>query len=471
MKVAVVEARPEAKMAISNLKSKTFEVRQEVVRDTTVARPDQVVARSAVRNLTGSLAKDGTLDWDVPEGDWTIVRIGYKCNGRRNHPASDHGVGLEVDKLSASAMDYHFEQYVARLCRTLGPLAGKVKHGFNNILVDSYEVGCQNWTQGLEREFAKRRGYGMTPYYPVMAGVVVGSVRDSERFLYDFRKTVSELFCENFAGRLAARCHERGMKLILEPYGNCPCDDLDFGKYADVPQCEFWSWFEKKGDFCTDVGNARVPAYLAHYWGRKHVGAEAFTADGGMGGRWRTTPFRIKSQGDRAFAEGVPLIERCITVDGDCIAEPANFLAPVGTTVSHLINCAGGLCRKPKKIVMGAPLTGHAAWDAETPVTKNTRAVVVLSDFFDRESKDPAVCLRCGRCIDACPMGLMPVKIMEAYRRMDTKACEALGADACMECGCCTYVCPGGVPVAQTVSAARAKVSEKRRKAAEADVK
>ena len=172
-----------------------------------------------------------------------------------------------------------------------------------------------------------------------------------------------------------------------------------------------------------------------------------------------------------AFSKGLPLCERGITVDGDCIAEPANFLVPVGTTVSHLINCAGGLCRKPKKIVMGAPLTGHAAWDAETPVTKNTRAVVVLSDFFDRESKDPAVCLRCGRCIDACPMGLMPVKIMEAYRRMDTKACEALGADACMECGCCTYVCPGGVPVAQTVSAARAKVSEKRRKAAEADVK
>lgn len=166
-----------------------------------------------------------------------------------------------------------------------------------------------------------------------------------------------------------------------------------------------------------------------------------------------------------AFAKGMPLCERVVTVDGDCIAEPANFLVPIGTPASHLINFAGGLCRKPKKIVFGAPMTGRAGWDAASPVTKSTKAILVLSDFFDRESKGEAVCLHCGRCVDACPMGLMPVKIAEASQRRNVTLAEKLSADSCIECGCCSYVCPGGLPVTQLVSVMRTAVTEKRRKA------
>ena len=277
---------------ISRLQEKTLDRRGEPQADTIEFAADRIVRPDQVKDVS-RLVRDGVLRWDAPQGSWRIVRLGYYANGRKNHPASVGGEGLEVDKLSAAALDFHFDNYVAKV------------NGFASVLVDSYEAGTQNWTDGLEREFAKRRGYEMTPYYPVLAGVVVGSVGASERFLRDFRKTVSELFCQNFAGRLAERCHEKGMKLILEPYGNCPCDDLDYGRYADIPQCEFWSWFEKEGDFCTDVGNARVVAYLAHYWGRRYVGAEAFTSFHGAGGRWLTTPFKIKAQGDRAFAEGV----------------------------------------------------------------------------------------------------------------------------------------------------------------------
>ncbi|MBR4257544.1 MAG: hypothetical protein IKQ17_00780, partial [Kiritimatiellae bacterium] len=259
---------------------------------------DQIV------DLTERMTKDETLAWDVPNGEWTILRVGFVCNGRRNHPASKFGGGLEVDKLSASAMDYHFSQYVARLCDYLGPLAGAVESGFNNILVDSYEVGSQNWTQGMEKIFESRMGYSPLPYLPVFAGRVVGSVDESERFLEDFRRVVADLFAENYAGRLAELCHSRGLALSLEPYGNCPADNLQYGQDVDIPMGEFWSC-ATFGDHFVYCGNARFPAYLAHVWGRRYAAAESFTANPAKGGRWLTTPFSIKAQGDIVYCNGV----------------------------------------------------------------------------------------------------------------------------------------------------------------------
>ena len=302
--VAVKMARPEAKMSLENLKSKTFEVRQETAMDKTVATPDQVVGKASVVDLTAKTGADGALAWDVPEGEWTVLRVGFVCNGRKNHPASDHGVGLEVDKLSAAAMDYHFEQYVARLCRTLGPLAGKVKHGFNNILVDSYEVGSQNWTKGLEHEFRRRRGYDMTPYLPVFAGRVVGGVEESERFLEDYRRVVADMFAENYAGALAAKCRQYGLLCSVEPYGNCPADNLQYGQYVDIPMGEFWS--NASNPYSPRDGNSKFVSYIAHVWGKRICGTESFTASPGpCSGRWMTTPFGIKAQGDLAYSDGV----------------------------------------------------------------------------------------------------------------------------------------------------------------------
>jgi len=300
----VAELKPEAKLRISDIGPKTFAIRSRVKRDEAVAAEGQIVHRDRTVDLTSRLAADGTLAWDVPEGDWTILRIGYVCNGRCNHPASDHGRGLEVDKLSASAMDYHFDQYVTRLCKHLGPLAGNVESGFNNILVDSYEVGSQNWTQGLDRTFERRMGYSLKPYLPVFTGRVVGSIEESERFLEDFRRVVADLFAENYAGRLAELCHRHGLMLSVEPYGNSPSDNLQYGQNVDIPMGEFWS-SAALGDHRVDTGNAKFPSYLAHVWGRRYAATESFTADPGIGGRWQTTPFTIKAQGDRVFAQGI----------------------------------------------------------------------------------------------------------------------------------------------------------------------
>ena len=301
-KTTVASVRVGRAKSLSNLCDKTFAKRMTVTADPDTAAPDQVVAKDAVRVL--AMADDGTIDWDVPAGEWRVIRLGFAANGKKNHPASDFGGGFEVDKLSPKAMDYHFEQYVARLVRRLGPLAGDVASGLAGILVDSYEIGSQNWTAGFEREFAKRRGYDITPYLPVLAGVVVGSVDESERFLEDFRRTVADLFVAGYSEALAKKCHQYGLKLWLEPYGNCPCDDLEYGDPVDLPMSEFWSKTNGDGRY-TDTGNSRIPAYLAHVWGRRYAGAEAFTASPPSGGRWTTTPFSIKAQGDRAFANGI----------------------------------------------------------------------------------------------------------------------------------------------------------------------
>ena len=302
--IKIEEARPEAKMRIPDVVAKTFGSRSDIIMSAVPTTPDQVVRRNDVVDLTSRMAPNGTLKWDVPKGDWTIVRIAHVCNGRRNHPASDHGVGLEVDKLSASAMDYHFDQYVTRLCKHLGPLAGAVESGFNNILVDSYEVGSQNWTQGMEKEFERRMGYSPIKYLPVFTGRVVGSMDESERFLEDFRRVVADLFAENYSGRLAELCHKHGLMLSLEPYGNCPADNLQYGQDVDIPMGEFWS-NAKGGDHCMGAGNARFAAYLAHVWGRRYAATESFTAAPSSGGRWLTTPFSIKAQGDGAYCDGV----------------------------------------------------------------------------------------------------------------------------------------------------------------------
>ena len=108
-------------------------------------------------------------------------------------------------------------------------------------------------------------------------------------------------------------------------------------------------------------------------------------------------------------------------------------------------------------------MMGQAQWDPATPVTKMTSAVLVLSDYFDFESKLPPVCIRCGRCVRACPMRLMPLKIASAIEAGKTTEAAALGAADCIECGTCSYICPGGVPVTQMVVRAKAAVLEQRR--------
>lgn len=278
-------------------------------RDTKEFPPAMVIAKDKIIDVTDKMAKDGTLTWDVPAGKWTIFRLGYICNGRRNRLPSKDGDGLEVDKFSAAAFDRHFDAYMGRLCRELGMRAGDAHEtGLTNIHVDSWEVGCQNWTHGLEKTFEKRMGYSLIPYLPVLAGRVVGSVDESERFCEDFRRLLADLLAENYARRFAERCHAFGLAMTAEPYGPSNADDFQYGEVVDIPMSCFWvDGTCGPGKFpCMD--NSHYAASLAHVWGRRYAADEAFTSGPPNGGRWLETPFSIKWQNDRAFAKGCNMI-------------------------------------------------------------------------------------------------------------------------------------------------------------------
>ena len=313
---------------LTDLKSKIGADRQMFRRDTKEFAPEQTVAKDRIVDLTEKMSPDGKLEWDVPAGNWTILRIGYACNGRRNHPASNGGCGLEVDKLSAAAMDVHFEGLIGPLCRHLGVSAATDNSvGFTAAHIDSYEVGCQNWTQGLDKTFEKRMGYSIRPYLPVFAGHIVGSVKESESFLEDFRRLLADLFAENYAGRFTELCHKYGLRSSLEPYGNSNADNLQYGESIDAPMTEFWSSVKHGDHHVGGTGNT-IAACLAHVWGRRYAGAEAFTAAPQNGGCWLTTPFSIKAQGDRVFATGV---NRIVYHRYACQPWPGNKYLPAMT--------------------------------------------------------------------------------------------------------------------------------------------
>lgn len=249
-----------------------------------------VVSPSSVVQLR---AADGKVEWDVPAGDWTILRIGHTPTGAVNAPAPASGRGPEVDKMSREAFDAFWAGGMAPLIKELGPLAGKT---LNNCLVDSYEVGCQNWTPRFREEFTRRRGYDPLPLLPVMTGRVIGSGEESERFLWDLRRTIGDLFAENYFSYFAETCRKNGLLSSVEPYDG-PFEGEQVGKDADIVMGEFWS----NGGMSS---SCKLAAGVAHTYGKKFVGAEAFTAFPEVG-KWTNTPASLKAVGDLMYTTGI----------------------------------------------------------------------------------------------------------------------------------------------------------------------
>ena len=165
----------------------------------------------------------------------------------------------------------------------------------------------------------------------------------------------------------------------------------------------------------------------------------------------------------RYFSTGIPLVERVVTVTGMVIREPGNLVVPLGTSFSHAVEACGGFTEPPAKVLMGGPMMGLAQHTLEVPVVKGTSGILALSR---REAgyAVPAepVCIRCGRCVDACPMGLVPTYLATYAHNENWDALERLNIDDCFECGCCAYACPTKNPLVQLIKTGKAERSRRK---------
>ena len=161
----------------------------------------------------------------------------------------------------------------------------------------------------------------------------------------------------------------------------------------------------------------------------------------------------------RYLKTGKPLVSRSLTVDGSAIAEPKNIRVPIGTEISKIIEFCGGFKADPYKVISGGPMMGMALSDIDVPLLKNNNAVLAFAADSIRV-KPTRACIRCGRCVDACPMNLMPTKIETRAHLKDAEGLVAANAMTCMECGSCAYACPSGRPLVQYMRLAKAVIRE-----------
>jgi hypothetical protein len=249
-------------------------------------KSDQVI------DLTGRLAADGSLEWNAPAGRWTILRFGHTTSARKNHPSPPEGEGLEVDKFDGDAVARHFEGALGRVIREAGPDSARALAG---VLSDSWEAGPQTWTGKLQDTFAQKRGYTMRRFLPALTGRIIDSPRQTEVFLADYRRTLGELYADNYYATLQRMCARHGMRYFAEAYGGV-IDEARALEHVDVPMVEFWTFGLYKGfDYATSV---------AHLTGARVIGAEAFTGRPPRA-RWSEHPFALKALGDAAYAEGI----------------------------------------------------------------------------------------------------------------------------------------------------------------------
>lgn len=159
----------------------------------------------------------------------------------------------------------------------------------------------------------------------------------------------------------------------------------------------------------------------------------------------------------RYLRTGMPLTQKRVTVDGSAVRFPQNVIVPVGTRIRDLIAFCGGYKEEPKKLLMGGPMMGVALANDDLPILKQNNAILAMGEA-EAESLKPSACIRCGKCVSACPMGLMPIKLEKAVQKHDVDALQSLDVSTCMECGCCAFSCPAGRPLVQAIRLGKSMV-------------
>ena len=270
--------------------------------------PDwQEETQGTVLDIT-EYAADDRLDWDVPPGRWKIYRFGYSLTGKHNSPAPAEATGLEVDKLDPEAWDQYFHRYLDMYQEASGGFLGE--RGITSLLTDSYEAEWQTWTARMPEEFLSRRGYDLIPWLPVLAGEIIGSSKESEQFLWDWRKTIGELYAENY-DRINGILSEYGLRgRYSEAQENgrvYAVDGMDVKRTAMVPMSAIWMPSELPAGSSLPMATAdiRESASVAHLYGQERVAAESLTCAGILDQAYSYSPERLKPIVDLEFAHGI----------------------------------------------------------------------------------------------------------------------------------------------------------------------
>jgi hypothetical protein len=230
--------------------------------------------------------------------------MGYSLTGITNHPAPAEATGPEVDKLSKQDVSDYFNHYLDNYKDATAGMMGK--RGLTYVITDSWEAGTQNWTDQMIAEFTKRRGYDPRPWLPVMTGRIIGSAEESDRFLWDVRKTIADLLAENHYGTIASILHQRGMGQYGESHeeGRATIGDgMEMKKADDVPMSA--TWVQQPGVNAEQYGynaDVRESASVAHIYGQNLVAAESLTASSNP---WGWSPATLKPTADKELANGL----------------------------------------------------------------------------------------------------------------------------------------------------------------------
>lgn len=250
---------------------------------------------ASVLDLSDKLDAEGNLTWEVPAGEWLVMRTGMTPTGVVNAPADPEGRGLEVDKMSKSHVAAHFDAFLGELLRRIPEADRKT---WRVVVEDSYETGGQNFTDGFLTEFREQYGYDPVAFLPVLKGYTIGSPELSDRFLWDLRRLVADKVAYDYVGGLKEVSNKHGLTTWLENYGHWgfPGEFLQYGGQSDEIGGEFWSEGE--------LGNIenRAASSAAHIYGKTKVSAESFTSGGPHFARY---PKTMKQRGDRFFTEGI----------------------------------------------------------------------------------------------------------------------------------------------------------------------
>ena len=253
-----------------------------------------VISKEQVVDLTSRMTAEGRLTWTAPAGQWVIYRFGHTTMGSLNQPAQWEATGLECDKMNEEAVAFHLRYVLEAVRRHLGPLVGT---GLRHVLLDSYEAGKPSWTPRMREEFARRRGYDLTPYLPTWAGRVVESEVATKRFRADFDRTIADLYRDRFFATMSRMLAEANLRFVCEPYGG-PFHTREVAPYVHRVMTEFWSGDRFRGAPMNGIWEAGE--------GRRHsiLEAEAFTGSPEHS-QWTETPAGLKVVGDQAWCAGI----------------------------------------------------------------------------------------------------------------------------------------------------------------------